>query len=870
MLSYPGYPTPPSTMEESPVSYTTLSPASYVSEGSSSPGLITSSQLVILPQNVTIIPCQTSDLTNDGNIEKGQPYLQITEEPMDKFRFRYKSEMTGTHGCLNGERSDKTRKMTYPTVKLHNFKGTAIIRCSIWQINHHGNDFMPHAHRLVKKRHGREEADDPHEIEVDESTNYEASFYSMGIIHTAKKNIVSELIRKKTMLMQEAALRQDNRQNLTKKEEMEIKGLAEAESKSINLNIVCLRFDAFYVPEDDVRFPICSAVFSHAINNLKSALTGELKIVRMDHCTSPASGGREIFLLVERVTKKNIKVRFYELNDNDELVWEEYGHFNDLDVHHQYAIVLRTPAYKDRDISKKVNVFMELVRPSDNAKSEPMTFTYTPVPKHCKPGAKRARPNDFDSGDYDTGSSSIGSAAIPRTIQHITENFSGISFSDIDSAELNKLIGDIDSKEFNNLFNENKNEYEMALFPNSADLMSTDFPVNPKSKKTKLTTSGEQNSAYKEVDRAYREITEFLKTKPTDIEMIKNYIRHYLSNFCGHCNAVHLAVLIGNLKMIEFFMKIIIQYRLFDIINIHTKNGLGTILHMAVRNGDNDLVQGLVTKCRADISAVDKDMNTPLHLASEDSTGNMTKCLMSAPKLKSYIDLENKNGNTALHRAVKRGNIKVAEILHQNGANVNHRHPKNGYTPLRFAADNRDTEMIKFLIYKTNANPMEEDFTGINIIQAVNQIDDLEEIVSIIQKYTVEHNISCNDNIDIKEEPEDIAEYEKEIFEEVKAEPLALGEDYQNIFQNIEFTEECIDEISKEIDSSGKWQDLAMLLDIEHLLNLDPLSKESPGKKILTIAREVATVKEIRGFLEDLEETKAVEAIDRMTHFHSS
>jgi hypothetical protein len=36
---------------------------------------------------------------------------------------------------------------------------------------------------------------------------------------------------------------------------------------------------------------------------LESALTGELKIVRMDHCTSPAKGGREIFMLVERVTK---------------------------------------------------------------------------------------------------------------------------------------------------------------------------------------------------------------------------------------------------------------------------------------------------------------------------------------------------------------------------------------------------------------------------------------------------------------------------------------------------------------------------------------------------------------------------------------
>lgn len=66
---------------------------------------------------------------------KYQPHLVIVEQPVDKFRFRYKSEMAGTHGSLNGMNSDKTRKQTYPTVELKNFTGKAIIRCSIYQIN---------------------------------------------------------------------------------------------------------------------------------------------------------------------------------------------------------------------------------------------------------------------------------------------------------------------------------------------------------------------------------------------------------------------------------------------------------------------------------------------------------------------------------------------------------------------------------------------------------------------------------------------------------------------------------------------------------------------------------------------------------------
>lgn len=78
----------------------------------------------------------------------------------------------------------------------------------------------------------------------------------------------------------------------------------------------------------------------------------------MDHCTSPANGGKEIFILVEKVTKsktyycsilyrperfffpENIKIRFYEEDEGHE-VWQDFGKFNDIDVHHQYAIVFK-------------------------------------------------------------------------------------------------------------------------------------------------------------------------------------------------------------------------------------------------------------------------------------------------------------------------------------------------------------------------------------------------------------------------------------------------------------------------------------------------------------------------------------------------
>lgn len=52
------------------------------------------------------------------NLGLDQPFLKIVEQPVEKFRFRYKSEMAGTHGSLIGISSDKIRKNTYPAVEV--------------------------------------------------------------------------------------------------------------------------------------------------------------------------------------------------------------------------------------------------------------------------------------------------------------------------------------------------------------------------------------------------------------------------------------------------------------------------------------------------------------------------------------------------------------------------------------------------------------------------------------------------------------------------------------------------------------------------------------------------------------------------------
>ncbi|CAH1977822.1 unnamed protein product [Acanthoscelides obtectus] len=141
----------------------------------------------------------------------------------------------------------------------------------------------------------------------------------------------------------------------------------------------------------------------------ESAETGDLKIVRLDKIVSHAKGGEEVFIFVERVKKNNIQIRFFETDDHGKTIWQELGKFTPMDVHHQYAIAFKTPPYIDQDIREQVEVYMELYRPSDSARSDPRTFRY--IPNKSAPGSKRKR------YDYSNSNSSIGSLNIPDFIR---------------------------------------------------------------------------------------------------------------------------------------------------------------------------------------------------------------------------------------------------------------------------------------------------------------------------------------------------------------------------------------------------------------------------------------------------------------------
>lgn len=94
--------------------------------------------------------------------------------------------------------------------------------------------------------------------------------------------------------------------------------------------------------------------------------------------TSPTVGGKKVMLFCEKVVKTDIQIRFFKENGNNFVEWEAWGKFARTNVHRQLAISFKTPPYITNDIDNPVKVFIQLVRPSDGRRSEPLEFQYVP------------------------------------------------------------------------------------------------------------------------------------------------------------------------------------------------------------------------------------------------------------------------------------------------------------------------------------------------------------------------------------------------------------------------------------------------------------------------------------------------------------
>merc|ERR1712038_2243784 len=299
-------------------------------------------------------PVNTEMNINFKSLKK--PYLKILEQPKSNtLRFRYQCEGRGA-GALQGERSTSERK-TFPKIQIVGYKGPAVVVVSC--VTHDSEVPKTHPHNLVSPasvgREGCKKGVCTMNVNNEEMS---VEFPHLGIQCVRRRDIADALKQRQEIRVD--PFRQ---------------GFGHVDSpNSIDLNAVKLCFQVFLEnPKTPGKYTvILDPVCSKPIFDAKAKK--ELQIMDMSDNTAPADGGKKIIILCEKVSKEDIKVRFSDYNG-----WEEWADFGAGDVHKQYAISFKVPRYQNINICDPVKVCVELVKPSDDTRSEEEEFYFTPV-----------------------------------------------------------------------------------------------------------------------------------------------------------------------------------------------------------------------------------------------------------------------------------------------------------------------------------------------------------------------------------------------------------------------------------------------------------------------------------------------------------
>ncbi|XP_043464690.1 nuclear factor NF-kappa-B p110 subunit isoform X2 [Leptopilina heterotoma] len=792
------------------------------------------------------------------------PYIKILVQPVDKFRFRYKSEMMGTHGSLSGERDETSQKKEVPTVQLLNYPGNAVIRCSL--VTSEEDNRMPHAHHLVK-REGNQEIDTFHDLEVSEENDHVAVFNGMGIIHTAKKNIKDELVRKKKIeALEKWKQKNINVRSLNVTETTKIHQDAEEAAKTMNLNSVCLCFQAFYRDNNDVLQVLSDPVYSHPINNLKSALTGELKICRIDRHTGNCEGSDEIFILVEKVGKKNIKIKFYEIDDSGNEIWCDYGKFSELDVHHQYAIAFRTPAYKDTYIESPKKVYIKLERPSDGECSDSVQFTY----KASEKIQNKKRPRVSTSQSLSTEF---------RFIQPMNQNNLNNQWSTEEFANIFQQSSSLQSEEFRRAID----GIDMTQFFDSYSTLVPEAGEN-------VTDGPSQNDETFAKDMLVK-IIEVMKNK--NLAEVKDKVMSLLKEVTTYGDTpLHAALRYNQTDITKTLVMIFCLYQDFKSL-INAENSVGkTPLHYAVIQSQPEVVKALLM-LGADPNISDEEHNIPLHVAVCMPEGAL--CVDVLLGASSNVETANEAGWIPLHLASKAGSLGAIKSLIRAGADVNRTDLSYGRTALHIAVEGGHKDIVEFLLKETKIEVNTRNFGGNTALHSAVVMTGLraKEICSLLIQHGADPSVSnkvtnAKDAVDteIKLEVEsdeeesragqtsfDLARNNLDILELLQ-ENSSLKETSETVKVKDEkeleeeastcddFSNEDIASLASILDRTEGWKKLAEKTGLGILVPVLSKGKSSPSITILSYMNDIG--KKLYDDLSELKEEEAVEELKKM------
>nr|XP_060635142.1 nuclear factor NF-kappa-B p105 subunit [Anolis sagrei ordinatus]XP_060635143.1 nuclear factor NF-kappa-B p105 subunit [Anolis sagrei ordinatus] len=679
--------------------------------------------------NSSMITSDISLRTADG------PYLQIVEQPKQRgFRFRYVCEGP-SHGGLPGASSEKNKK-SYPQVKICNYTGPAKV---IVQLVTNGKHVHLHAHSLVGKHCEQGVCTvnaGPKDMVV--------GFPNLGILHVTKKRVLDTLETR----MIDACKRGYNpgllvhpdlnyiqaesggERQLTDREREIIHQAALHQTKEMDLSVVRLMFTAF-LPDSTGSFTRrLQPVLSDPIYDSKAPNASNLKIVRMDRTAGCVTGGEEIYLLCDKVQKDDIQIRFYEEDENGG-VWEGFGDFSPTDVHRQFAIVFKTPKYRDVNITKPASVFVQLRRKSDLETSEPKPFLYYPEIKD-KEEVQRKRqklmPNFSDSyggsgagagggGMYGGGGggggvgggagsgygySPYGFSGYGAMHFHSSTNKTGAGMKHGFSNDMPKKdAGSCCNRKHSVKFKE-KAEVEEESKPNVGTVPDTEGTTSSCAA-TADTYLQDALFLEKAMELAKHHANALFDYAITgDVKRLLAVQRHLTTAQDENGdNVLHLAIIHLQAELMKNLLEVIADLNSADVLDV--RNDLyQTPLHLAVITKQAGVVRDLLGT-GVDVSLLDRHGNSVLHLAVNQGDEKVLNILLSHKEASQMKDLPNGEGLAAIHLAVMANSVSCLRRLFAAGVDVNAQEQKSGKTALHLAVEQGSISLAGCLLLEGEA-----------------------------------------------------------------------------------------------------------------------------------------------------------------------
>uniref|UniRef100_A0A672U5N5 Nuclear factor kappa B subunit 1 n=2 Tax=Strigops habroptila TaxID=2489341 RepID=A0A672U5N5_STRHB len=517
---------------------------------------------------------------------------------------------------------------------------------------------------------------------------------------------------------------------LTEREREIIRQAAVQQTKEMDLSVVRLMFTAF-LPDSNGSFTRkLDPVISDAIYDSKAPNASNLKIVRMDRTAGCVTGGEEIYLLCDKVQKDDIQIRFYEEDENGGM-WEGFGDFSPTDVHRQFAIVFKTPKYRDVNITKPASVFVQLRRKSDLETSEPKPFLYYPEIKD-KEEVQRKRqklmPNFSDGfgggsgagggGMYGGGGGGAGSGFSypsygysafggmhfhPGTTKSNAGMKHGLSNStaEQDGRSSDKQSDKRDVKRDVKVETMERNECRIFGYHEEKE----DAASFCKSEVNKANWRWQDGLFLeKAMQLAKRHCNALFDYAVTgDVKMLLAVQRHLTAvQDDNGDNVLHLAIIHLHSKLVRDLLEVMADLNYNDIINM--RNDLyQTPLHLAVITKQAEVVEDLL-KAGADVSLLDRHGNSVLHLAAAEGDDKILGLLLKHKKISMMVDLSSGEGLSAIHMVVMANSMSCLKQLIAAGVNVNAQEQKSGRTALHLAVEQENIPLAGCLLLEGDAD----------------------------------------------------------------------------------------------------------------------------------------------------------------------